>query len=1413
MSRQATTSHFHKQKTLDNKYMLGDEIGKGAYGRVYKGLDLENGDFVAIKQVSLENIPQEDLNIIMQEIDLLKNLNHKNIVKYLGSLKTRTHLHIILEYVENGSLANIIKPNKFGPFPESLVAVYISQVLEGLVYLHEQGVIHRDIKGANILTTKEGLVKLADFGVATKLTEADINTHSVVGTPYWMAPEVIEMAGVCAASDIWSVGCTVIELLTCVPPYYDLQPMPALFRIVQDVRPPIPEGLSPEITDFLRQCFKKDAMQRPDAKTLLMHPWIQNSRRALPSLRQTGASIRNIDVDDDDSSGVNNTGSDSSHGAKRKNGASDVELEDSRKELLAVDSVERNSDEHQDMKSKHVESTLSNGVEYINDDVLPVIDPTLVFLENPSLRSATGESVFNNQVVEQDLSHDQVLTKVVQSSQESGKENGKGERQSGLEDRNLFSFAGGQNIGFQKVIKPSIVRGTIELSRFSDTPGDASLDDLFRQLDKRGDQDAEASTSATGQENVLDGRQNNFAKELKASLAQKQKENHIGQRNGGKLLEFVMDIDIDGSVFDENMPGDNLFPLQSVEFNKMVGQLKPEEPEDVILSASQKLMVLFNQRPEQKQTYMSQHGFLPLLELLEVPKNRVICSVLQIINHIIKDNLSFQEHACLVGLIPVVMNFAVPDRPREIRLQAAFFLQQLCQSSTLTLQMFIACRGIPVLVGFLEPDYAKYREMVHLAIDGMWQVFKLQHSTPRNDFCRIAAKNGILFRLVNTLHSLNEATRLAPSSGGSLPQNGAAPRPRSGQQDPPNRPATMHTENHVSHSGQLDFPKTRIDHHLSAGSLESFHTPASHTRPDTTDIDSKQFAADADKPRPSLEASEFSKLAVTTENIGNLMNRGYAAASLKDHEQLGFWKHESSRADGDLVRQQRLTNSAGRSSTDRSPKHIELSSNGHAGGPNQLVSQHEQIRPLLSLLEKEPPSRNVSGQLDYAHRLSGLQRHESILPLLHASTDRRANGELDLLMAEFAEVSRHGRENGSLDSNAKLLHKSTSKNSIPPLLGSITLNEGVSASGVASQTASGVLSGSGVLNARPGSTTSSGLLSQMVSSISADVAREYLEKVADLLLEFAQADSIVKSYMCSQSLLGRLFQMFNKIEPPILLKILKCINHLSTDPNCLEILQRADAIKHLIPNLELREGPLTSQIHNEVLNALFNLCKINKRRQEQAAENGIIPHLMNFIMSDSPLKQYALPLLCDMAHASRNSREQLRAHGGLDVYLNLLEDEAWAGTALDSIAVCLAHDNDHRKVEQELLKKEAIQKLVKFFQNCPEQYFVHILEPFLKIITKSSRINTAMAINGLTALLIARLDHQDAIARLNLLKLIKAVYEHHPRPKQLIVENDLPQKLQNLIEERRDGQRSGGQVLVKQMATALLKALHINTVL
>lgn len=226
-------------RALSN-YQLGDLLGRGASGSVYRALNFLTGETVAIKSVSLLTLSPSALPDIMSEIDLLKNLNHPNIVKYKGFARDKDNLFIVLEYCENGSLQTILK--KFGKFPESLVAVYISQVLEGLIYLHDQGVVHRDIKGANILTNKDGSVKLADFGVSSKTGG---NDNEVVGSPYWMAPEVIEQSGASTASDIWSVGCVVMELLEGRPPYGDLAPMQALWRIVQDESMRIPDGASP----------------------------------------------------------------------------------------------------------------------------------------------------------------------------------------------------------------------------------------------------------------------------------------------------------------------------------------------------------------------------------------------------------------------------------------------------------------------------------------------------------------------------------------------------------------------------------------------------------------------------------------------------------------------------------------------------------------------------------------------------------------------------------------------------------------------------------------------------------------------------------------------------------------------------------------------------------------------------------------------------------------------------------------------------------------------------------------------------------------------------------------------------------------------------------------------------------------
>lgn len=204
---------------------------------------------VAIKMIPLIRLKSDCKKSIIDEINLMRRLDHKNIVKYIETVQSGHQLCIVMEFIEGGSLEYLYK--KFGCFSETLVAIYIKQVLKGLEYLHRQTVIHRDIKGGNILTTKDGVVKLADFGVATKLTDAEKN-NSFAGTPHWMAPEVIEMSGnVTSASDIWSVGCTVYELLKGSPPNFDLNKFCAMIKNVREPMP-IPDIVSPELRDFLQ---------------------------------------------------------------------------------------------------------------------------------------------------------------------------------------------------------------------------------------------------------------------------------------------------------------------------------------------------------------------------------------------------------------------------------------------------------------------------------------------------------------------------------------------------------------------------------------------------------------------------------------------------------------------------------------------------------------------------------------------------------------------------------------------------------------------------------------------------------------------------------------------------------------------------------------------------------------------------------------------------------------------------------------------------------------------------------------------------------------------------------------------------------------------------------------------------------
>ncbi|GAN08564.1 conserved hypothetical protein [Mucor ambiguus] len=270
-------------------YQLGNCIGKGQFGSVYRTLDLATGEVVAVKQVKVDD--EELYKDMMKEVNILKRLSHKNIVKYIGFIPNQHSLNIVLEYAENGSLMSTLKA--FGAFPEKLVASFCSKILNGLSYLHENQVVHCDLKAANILTTKTGDVKLTDFGVSLNLKKT-VDAADISGTPNWMAPEVIELKGATTKSDIWSLGCTCIELVSGKPPYSDLLAMSAMFHIVEDEYPPFPENLSQDMKSFLLCCFQKDPSDRKSSLELQRHEWItSNNQQKLQQQkkRESSASV------------------------------------------------------------------------------------------------------------------------------------------------------------------------------------------------------------------------------------------------------------------------------------------------------------------------------------------------------------------------------------------------------------------------------------------------------------------------------------------------------------------------------------------------------------------------------------------------------------------------------------------------------------------------------------------------------------------------------------------------------------------------------------------------------------------------------------------------------------------------------------------------------------------------------------------------------------------------------------------------------------------------------------------------------------------------------------------------------------------------------------------------------------------
>jgi serine/threonine protein kinase len=1169
-------------------YQLGDCLGKGAFGSVYRALNWGTGETVAVKQIKLENLPKSELNTIMQEIDLLKNLNHPNIVKYHGFVKSSESLYIILEYCENGSLHSICK--NFGKFPENLVALYMSQVLHGLLYLHEQGVIHRDIKGANILTTKEGLVKLADFGVATKASGLD--EASVVGTPYWMAPEVIELTGASTASDIWSVGCTVIELISGKPPYHKFQPMQALFRIVNDEHPPIPGSASPTVRDFLMQCFQKNPNLRISAKRLLKHSWILSAKRTsavvptkpteydeavksvqkwnealkspsqnslrrsarlasslgdpaktdiphatpstqskpapnLPRPRPNAESFRSPEIDssdnwdDDFDSSITPSALHLPHLRPHDNFAGLFSSEKLKAyanfESVLEESTFINDSEATVKRPIHQQTDHFDGPETVRpsassrprssrskpesaphrQDVEPttaflrgipkptqlaktkvaaLARPSMLFRENTvedySDLLPTDESAFERKLQAMQVKQPKPL--LLQPPSDSHKAHA------------ADSFS-------PKLFHPSDLKTAPKSSHYGSTRQRSTSSTSVRkmqrsqseiEIQKYAEDDMEDFSDVFGQDGLAVSRKPESDSGSEHSLA---------VLNSKIFPSFVSNDDDDADAFADLEEGVEDINLESnvardredrltKQTENLVGCLKTSQPDDVLLDIVDQLVQVLYESPEKKAVVLRSHGLLPILEILQTnPPREIVLRLLKIVNMIILEDAQAQESLSFLGGIPIISNFAHKKYPSEIRKEAAAFVRQMYQTSTLTLQMFIGCGGINVLVEFLEEDIDTERDLVLIGVNGVWSVFELQGPTPKNDFCRIFSRSSVLYPLSLVL--------------------------------------------------------------------------------------------------------------------------------------------------------------------------------------SRVVDETGEIAELI---------------------------------------------------------------------------------------------EG---------------------------------------------------RIVNIFLIFSQAETHVKDLVADRKLLKQVLKDLKKMNPTHQITMLKFIKNLSTLSSTHEALQNSNAIDVLIELLKSsRKQPLFVDISNQILTTMFNLCHHNRMRQEEAALSDVIPILKEIVHTARPLKEFALPLLCELAHSGKMARMKLWENRGLQFYISMLAERNWMVSALDAIFIWLQEET--ARVEQFLLTSNFSAAIVDAYTSSvlSQSTFQNFLEPLQKIVRLSPPIAASLACPQIFTRSVSKLRSKDASARLNLLRILRTICDATEEQCTLLKQFEVYDSILYLSEHE-------PAILARKMAEELIRdcdALHVR---
>lgn len=258
-------------------FELMHPLGRGSYGSVYKARMIDTGDTVAVKIIPLTEA--DEIGNVQKEISMLRACNHPNIVRYYGSWRAPDALWIAMEYCAGGSISDIMHACN-APLEEDVISYVCNETLAGLTYLHAMGRVHRDIKCGNILLTESGEVKLADFGVAAQLTSTLSKRNTFIGTPHWMAPEVIQASHYDGKVDVWALGISLIEMAEIYPPRWRVNPNRVIFMVVRDPPPRLEDKdhWTLAFQDFIAQCLTKDPRSRPTARFLQQHKFLNRDR-------------------------------------------------------------------------------------------------------------------------------------------------------------------------------------------------------------------------------------------------------------------------------------------------------------------------------------------------------------------------------------------------------------------------------------------------------------------------------------------------------------------------------------------------------------------------------------------------------------------------------------------------------------------------------------------------------------------------------------------------------------------------------------------------------------------------------------------------------------------------------------------------------------------------------------------------------------------------------------------------------------------------------------------------------------------------------------------------------------------------------------------------------------------------------